>query len=199
MASEFTTVATYDNALDAHMIRGFLESRGIPSQVVDENMVSLYPLISSAFGGVKLMVRRTDLDAAQSLVDEFEHHHASADGDAGSDAGLAEEDGAPVETEVATEDEPEPEHEVDSVPSIDDSGSDSYPPRVEVIARRRSRGALLSIILPLVAPIFLILAFWPLEGAQSSPVARRHLRNAKVFASLGMIPILIVLLTHFRK
>jgi hypothetical protein len=53
---------------EAMLAKGSLESSGIECHLVDENMVRLDWFISNLLGGVKLMVKTEDLDAAQEIM-----------------------------------------------------------------------------------------------------------------------------------
>lgn len=68
--SPFTSVAAvFDNAIDAHIAQGMLQSHGIPSMLDNEIFSSIYPLgASSGFTGVKLIVNNEDLERALTLL-----------------------------------------------------------------------------------------------------------------------------------
>ena len=59
------TLASFVTAEDAHNLRGFLESCGIPAFVRDENTAASY---SIAIGGVKVDVEDADYDRAAELL-----------------------------------------------------------------------------------------------------------------------------------
>lgn len=52
----FYTVASFDFPADVQILKGKLESEGIPVFLKDENTLNSDPLISYAIGGVKLRV-----------------------------------------------------------------------------------------------------------------------------------------------
>ena len=52
------TVATFPEAIEAHIFRNRLEAEGIPSVLADEHIVSNQPWHTIAYGGVKLRVRQ---------------------------------------------------------------------------------------------------------------------------------------------
>jgi tetratricopeptide (TPR) repeat protein len=66
--SGLVTLATYSHPLEAHIVKGRLESEGIWSFVADENMVVANWLYSNAVGGVKLQVREEDVENAQRIL-----------------------------------------------------------------------------------------------------------------------------------
>lgn len=66
---KLVTLTSFDNAVDAHLLRSKLDSEGIPAFVFDENVVSLVPMTYISIGGIKVKVRETDLAAAQEIMD----------------------------------------------------------------------------------------------------------------------------------
>jgi tetratricopeptide (TPR) repeat protein len=67
-AGGLVTIATFSHVLEAHIVKGRLETEGIWSFVADENTVVANWLYSNAVGGVKLQVREEDVDAAQLIL-----------------------------------------------------------------------------------------------------------------------------------
>ena len=67
------TVATFPEAIEAHIYRNRLETEGIPCVIADENVVSNQPWHSIAYGGVKLRVRAQDQEKALALINEMRH------------------------------------------------------------------------------------------------------------------------------
>lgn len=67
---EFITLKTFDNPIDAHILKSKLESEGIISFLFDENIVGINPLFSIAVGGIKLKINRSDYEKANSILDE---------------------------------------------------------------------------------------------------------------------------------
>ena len=68
MSESFTTVATFDNSIDAHIAKTKLDSEGIDSYIFDENIVSVYPLYNLTVGGIKLRTRSEDAKKAQAVL-----------------------------------------------------------------------------------------------------------------------------------
>jgi hypothetical protein len=62
------TVATFPEAIEAHIFRNRLEAEGIPSVLADENIVSNQPWHTIAYGGVKLRVRQQDQERAAEII-----------------------------------------------------------------------------------------------------------------------------------
>jgi hypothetical protein len=68
VSKEPVIVGTYGDSIAAHLARMCLESEGIKVSVVDENLVTLDPLITNAVGGVKLVVSGADAQAARQVL-----------------------------------------------------------------------------------------------------------------------------------
>ncbi|MEO1013246.1 MAG: DUF2007 domain-containing protein [Bacteroidota bacterium] len=71
MEGKFFTIATFEYPADVQIIKGKLESEGIPVFLRDENTLNSDPLISGAIGGVKLQVYQKDKDRAKTIYDEI--------------------------------------------------------------------------------------------------------------------------------
>jgi hypothetical protein len=70
MNDELVTIATFDNTVQANLVRNQLAAAGIRATLVDEHTVGLNWMWSNAIGGVKLIVREEDYeDAARLLAD----------------------------------------------------------------------------------------------------------------------------------
>ncbi len=65
-----TTVARFRDPWEAHMLRGRLEAEGIPATLEQEYLVSSYWPLSTAFGGVKVMVPRARVQDAHAIEQE---------------------------------------------------------------------------------------------------------------------------------
>lgn len=74
MEDEFYTLGTFEFPADVQIIKGKLESEGIPVFLRDENTINSDPLISSAIGGVKLQVYSTDKQRATTIYDEVRNY-----------------------------------------------------------------------------------------------------------------------------
>jgi hypothetical protein len=71
---DLVTIRRFRNLHEALLAKGSLDSAAIESHLADDNMVRLF--VSTFVGGVRLLVRRADADAAQQILDE-----PPADGD----------------------------------------------------------------------------------------------------------------------
>ncbi len=63
---------SFENGVEAHMLRSKLESEGIQSVVFDENTVGAMPIYSITVGGVKVMVLEEEREAAEQICDAIE-------------------------------------------------------------------------------------------------------------------------------
>ena len=64
MKNEFYTLATSTYPSNIQILKGKLESEGIPVFMRDENTINADPLISDAIGGIKLQVYKEDKEKA---------------------------------------------------------------------------------------------------------------------------------------
>lgn len=70
---ELVIVASFFNIPDAYILKGKLETEGIPAVVNDEEMVSVNPFYSTALGGVKVRVLQKDYEKAREIYMAFEN------------------------------------------------------------------------------------------------------------------------------
>lgn len=66
------TLKTFDNSIDANMLRCQLELEGIQSYLKDENTITTNPLYNLALGGIKLQVLEQDYLKAKTFLEELE-------------------------------------------------------------------------------------------------------------------------------
>ena len=65
---ELITIKTFDNSIDAHLLRIELENEGIECYIYDEHTVTVFPLYSNAVGGIKVKILKKDLELAKSIL-----------------------------------------------------------------------------------------------------------------------------------
>ncbi|UWX54743.1 DUF2007 domain-containing protein [Maribacter litopenaei] len=70
MKDKFYHLASFEYVADVQILKGKLESEGIPVFLRDENTLNSDPLISNAIGGVKLLVYSQDKDLALEIYNE---------------------------------------------------------------------------------------------------------------------------------
>lgn len=61
-------IQSFNNPIDAHIIKGLLESNGIESCLFDENIAYTNPVLTTAVGRIKLMVREEDYEDAIKVL-----------------------------------------------------------------------------------------------------------------------------------
>jgi len=62
-------VATFTLPTEAEMARELLESNGIDARLQDQGFVGVYPWLSNAVGGVKLVVAAADAQLAKEILE----------------------------------------------------------------------------------------------------------------------------------
>ena len=68
-ALDLVCVASYPHQATAEAARFTLQSCGIPSAVINETVSHVYPSLALASGGVRVMVRKEDLDKAREALE----------------------------------------------------------------------------------------------------------------------------------
>lgn len=66
--SVLVELRAYSDNVEAYIAKGVLESNGIVCILNNEIMSSVYPLTLSSIGGIRLLVRREDLDRAEEIL-----------------------------------------------------------------------------------------------------------------------------------
>lgn len=69
---ELVTLKTFENAIEAHLLRSRLANEGVTSFIFDENIMTLNPLYNIMVGGIKLKVPDVDFDRAQEILRDIE-------------------------------------------------------------------------------------------------------------------------------
>jgi hypothetical protein len=67
--TEFITVATFNFAHEITILKTILDHEGIPHLFQNENLISIDPLASIAYGGIKLKVHPTDVLRVKEILD----------------------------------------------------------------------------------------------------------------------------------
>lgn len=68
MKNKFVTIATFPDALKAQIVRGSLETQGIPCFIADEHTITNQPYLTMAYGGVRLQVQERDSERAREII-----------------------------------------------------------------------------------------------------------------------------------
>lgn len=67
-ADRLIVLREYDNAIEAHIARGVLQSNGVACVLTNENMSSVYPMTPA--GEVELLVRSDDAELAERILND---------------------------------------------------------------------------------------------------------------------------------
>jgi hypothetical protein len=77
METNYITIKTFGNAVEAELFRIELKSVDIESIISDDYMISTNPFLAFALGGVKVKIAETDIKNVQELfpnLDEIEEY-----------------------------------------------------------------------------------------------------------------------------
>jgi hypothetical protein len=77
---KFYILAAFEYVADVQIVKGRLESEGIPVFLRDENTLNSDPLISNAIGGVKLQVYSRDKERAIEIYNEIRAYAVDDEG-----------------------------------------------------------------------------------------------------------------------
>lgn len=66
--NDLVAVKSCSTAVDAHVFMGLLRDNGVEASLADEANVSWYPGATSAYGGVRVMVRGGDVERALEIL-----------------------------------------------------------------------------------------------------------------------------------
>lgn len=80
MKPEFYTLAAFEYVADVQILKGRLESDGIPVFLRDEHTLNSDPMISNAIGGVKLQVYYSDRERAAEIYNEIRAYATDEEG-----------------------------------------------------------------------------------------------------------------------
>lgn len=77
MKNMFSTIAVFQYAAEAHILKGRLEANGIEVFMTDHYTINTDPLVSNAIGGVKLKVKTGDVEKANTILSEISKYSLS--------------------------------------------------------------------------------------------------------------------------
>ena len=66
--NNWETLITFTYPHEAHMAKGFLESKGIETMIQDEMTTQVKNFLSNAIGGVKLLVQKEDYEQGVAIL-----------------------------------------------------------------------------------------------------------------------------------
>jgi len=70
---QFVPIQSYDNYIEANIIRSRLEQEQIICWLADENSTTTMPFLANSGGGIKLMVAESQVWRALELLNIFKH------------------------------------------------------------------------------------------------------------------------------
>ena len=71
---EFKTIATFNFVHEIVVLKSILEHEGIRYFFQNEHLISIDPLASYAYGGIKLKIHPNDFERVQDILDELNNH-----------------------------------------------------------------------------------------------------------------------------
>ena len=72
--TEFITVATFNFAHEITILKSILDHEGIPYLFQNENLISVDPLASFAYGGIQLKVHPNDVEQVKVILDHLDNN-----------------------------------------------------------------------------------------------------------------------------
>ncbi|TRX23726.1 DUF2007 domain-containing protein [Flavobacterium franklandianum] len=71
---DFQTISTFNFAHEIIVLKSILQNEGIPFLFQNENLISIDPFASIAYGGIHLKVHRNDLEKVQAILDNLNNN-----------------------------------------------------------------------------------------------------------------------------
>jgi hypothetical protein len=72
--TEFITIATFNFAHEIAILKTILDKEGIPYLFQNENLVSIDPFASLAYGGIQLKIHPKDIETVQTILDDLNNN-----------------------------------------------------------------------------------------------------------------------------
>lgn len=69
---KLVTIKTFDNYFSANILLTRLQQDGMECYLIDENTITIDPILSNAIGGIKLQVKKEDERAATKLLAAYQ-------------------------------------------------------------------------------------------------------------------------------
>jgi len=80
MNDNYKILALFEYSTEAHVTKSKLDSEGFKTMLMDEKTIDSDPLISSAIGGVKLLVHKNDFEKALKIYNEIRSYQKDKNG-----------------------------------------------------------------------------------------------------------------------
>jgi hypothetical protein len=72
--TEFVTITTFNFVHEISILKTILDREGIPYLFQNENLVSIDPLASLAYGGIQLKIHPKDIETVQTILDNLNNN-----------------------------------------------------------------------------------------------------------------------------
>ena len=69
----YVTLTTFDNAIEAHIVKGLLESEQVPVFLVGEHFFGTQKMFNVALADIRMQVPAGQLMQAKQLLDDYRH------------------------------------------------------------------------------------------------------------------------------
>ena len=71
---DFQTITTFNFAHEIIVLKSILQNEGIPFLFKNENLISIDPFASIAYGGIDLKVHKNDFERVQEILDTLNNN-----------------------------------------------------------------------------------------------------------------------------
>lgn len=68
---EFQTIATFNFTYEIIVLKSILQNEGIPFLFQNENLISIDPFSTIAYGGIHLKIHPNDFERVQKILDNL--------------------------------------------------------------------------------------------------------------------------------
>ena len=75
---DLITIRTFDNYFNASIVLTRLQDAGVECYLKDEFTVTIDPLLTNAIGGIKLVVKDSDVNDAMKMLEEIDLNYRQA-------------------------------------------------------------------------------------------------------------------------
>lgn len=72
--TEFITIATFNFAHEVMVLKTILERENIPYLFQNENLISIDPFASFAYGGIQLKIHPNDIETVQKILNDLNNN-----------------------------------------------------------------------------------------------------------------------------
>ena len=72
--TEFITIATFNFAHEVMVLKTILDRENIPYLFQNENLISIDPFATLAYGGIQLKIHPNDIEAVQTILNDLNNN-----------------------------------------------------------------------------------------------------------------------------